>query len=124
MKLKTVVAALATTGVFPAEAEAQRFTQVPTDPGQPIAEGFETDRALFWAAPNFIPSGTLNGPRSARRAVRGMSRMIPRCWCSRRGARCSRSSRARCPTTTSRRARWRANPGWSRSEWSATQGSG
>ena len=70
MKLKTVVAALATTAVFPAEAEAQRFTQVPPDPGQPIAEGFETDRALFWAAPNFTP---LRNPewtplRDARRA--------------------------------------------------------
>ncbi len=54
MKLMIVVA-LATTAVFAADAEAQRFTQVPPDPGQPIAEDFDTDRALFWAAPNFVP---------------------------------------------------------------------
>ena len=69
MKLMIVVA-LTTTGVFAADAEAQRFTQVPPDPGQHIAEDFDTDRALFWAAPNFVP---LRNPewiplREARRA--------------------------------------------------------
>ncbi len=53
-----------------AGAEAQRFTQVPPEPGQPVAEGFDTDRALFWAEPNFVP---LRNPewkplRDARRA--------------------------------------------------------
>ena len=55
MKLMTVVAALATTAAFAAQAQAQRFAQVPPEPGQPIAEGFETDRALFWVEPNFVP---------------------------------------------------------------------
>lgn len=35
--------------------EAQRFTEVPPPPGQPSAEDFDADRALFWAEPNFIP---------------------------------------------------------------------
>ncbi len=70
MKITTVIMAVATAAVLTAEAEAQRFTQVPPDPGLPIAEGFETDRALFWAAPNFVP---LRNPvwtplREARRA--------------------------------------------------------
>lgn len=34
---------------------AQQFLQVPVDPSQPVAEGFDTGRALFWAAPNFVP---------------------------------------------------------------------
>jgi hypothetical protein len=55
LKSKTIIAALATAAVFAADAEAQRFTQVPPDPGQPSAEGFDADRALFFAEPNFIP---------------------------------------------------------------------
>lgn len=52
------------------EVDAQRFTQVPPPPGQPVADGFEPDRALFWAEPNFVP---LRDPewtplRSVRRA--------------------------------------------------------
>ena len=51
------------------EAGAQRFTQVPPDPDMPVAEGFDTERALLWAEPNFVP---LRNPewkplRSARR---------------------------------------------------------
>ena len=36
-------------------AEAQRFTQVPPPPNQPAAEGFDPDRALFFAESNFQP---------------------------------------------------------------------
>lgn len=46
---------LALLTVFAAEAQAQRFTEVPTDPGQPVREGFDTERAIFWVEPNFIP---------------------------------------------------------------------
>lgn len=55
MKLSTVVAALAICSVFATEIEAQGFTQMPVDPAQPVAEGFDTERALFWAEPNFVP---------------------------------------------------------------------
>jgi hypothetical protein len=37
------------------EAEAQRFTQVSPPPNQPAAEGFDPDRALFFAESNFQP---------------------------------------------------------------------
>jgi len=53
---KTIVACtLAFTAFTAVSAEAQRFTQVDPPPGQPAAEGFDTERALFWAEPNFIP---------------------------------------------------------------------
>ena len=35
--------------------EAQRFTAVPPPPGQPMKEGFDTARAIFWSEPNFVP---------------------------------------------------------------------
>ncbi len=70
MKLMTVVAALATTAAFAAQAQAQRPNQVPPDPEQAVAEGFDTGRAIFWRQPNFQP---LRNPewmslRSVRRA--------------------------------------------------------
>jgi hypothetical protein len=34
---------------------AQRFTEVEADPNQPVKEGFDTDRAMFFAEPNFVP---------------------------------------------------------------------
>ncbi len=37
------------------ETEAQRFAQVPPEPGQPSAEGFDADRALFFANPACRP---------------------------------------------------------------------
>lgn len=46
---------LALLTVFAAEAHAQRFTEVPVEPGQPVREGFDTERAIFWVEPNFIP---------------------------------------------------------------------
>jgi len=36
-------------------AEAQRFVEVEADPSQPVKEGFDTDRAMFFAQPNFVP---------------------------------------------------------------------
>lgn len=51
----TAAAAALLTAAMAGDAEAQRFTQVQPEPGQPIAEGFDTDRALFWAEPNFVP---------------------------------------------------------------------
>ena len=45
-----VAAALMTT-----DAHAQRFVAVPPPPDQPMVEGFDPDRALFFAEPNFIP---------------------------------------------------------------------
>jgi len=56
---------------FAAEAQAQRFTEIPAEPGQPVREGFDTERAIFWAEPNFVPLRdpewqTLRGARRAR----------------------------------------------------------
>jgi hypothetical protein len=36
-------------------AQAQRFTEVEADPNMPVKEGFDTDRAMFFAEPNFTP---------------------------------------------------------------------
>ena len=55
LSLRAATLALAASTIFMTEARAQRFTQIPTDPDMPVAEGFDTERALFWAEPNFIP---------------------------------------------------------------------
>ena len=55
MRIHVVALAVASSALMASEVEAQRFTQVPPPAGQPAAEGFEADRALFWAEPNFIP---------------------------------------------------------------------
>ena len=34
---------------------AQRFDMVEPDPNQPVKEGFDTDRAMFFSSPNFVP---------------------------------------------------------------------
>jgi hypothetical protein len=39
----------------PAQLQAQRFVAVPPPPDQPSAEGFDAERALFFAEPNFTP---------------------------------------------------------------------
>ena len=46
-----------TVGLLPGQARAQadRFVQIPVDPAMPHAEGFDTERVLLWAEPNFIP---------------------------------------------------------------------
>lgn len=46
---------VAAAGGVEGQARPQRFTQVPVDPSMPVAEGFDTERALFWAEPNFVP---------------------------------------------------------------------
>ena len=55
VKQMTILAAFVAAAVVVGEVEAQRFTQVPPEPGQPSAEGFDPDRALFFAEPNFLP---------------------------------------------------------------------
>ena len=39
----------------PGEGGAQGFQQVAADPNMPTKDGFDTGRALFWSAPNFVP---------------------------------------------------------------------
>lgn len=55
MNAKTATLALSVTLLMSADAEAQRFVAVPPPPNQPMADGFDPERALFFAAPNFIP---------------------------------------------------------------------
>ncbi len=57
MKQKTFVALCAgvLSSAMAADLAAQRFTEVDPEPGQPVAEDFDTERALFWAEPNFVP---------------------------------------------------------------------
>lgn len=50
-----VWAALTLATIMTADTEAQSFTAVPPPPNQPMAEGFDPERAIFWAEPNFIP---------------------------------------------------------------------
>ena len=53
---RPVFAALvAATALMTSDAHAQRFVAVPPPPDQPMAEGFDPDRALFFAEPNFVP---------------------------------------------------------------------
>ena len=49
---------------------AAQFTQVPPDPSMPVVDGFDTERALFWAEPNFVPfrDPEWESLRGARRA--------------------------------------------------------
>lgn len=55
MNVTPSVLAVAVLAVMTGPVHAQRFTQVAPPPGQPMAEGFDTARALFWAEPNFVP---------------------------------------------------------------------
>jgi hypothetical protein len=41
--------------VAPPDLEGQRFVAVPPPPDQPSAEGFDPERAIFFAEPNFTP---------------------------------------------------------------------
>ena len=43
------------TALMTGDVQAQRFVAVPPPPDQPMAEGFDPDRALFFAEPNFVP---------------------------------------------------------------------
>ncbi len=55
----TTITILAAAMLSPNTAWAQRFQAVEADPDMPTIEGFDTDRAIFWSAPNFLP---LNDP--------------------------------------------------------------
>ena len=51
---------LTAAALSPGMARAQGFQAVAADPNMPIKEGFDTDRAIFWRAPNstkksFVP---------------------------------------------------------------------
>jgi hypothetical protein len=52
---RSTLLALAAVATVASEVEAQRFTQVPPPPDQPAAEGFDPERALFFAQSNFDP---------------------------------------------------------------------
>ena len=46
---------LAAAALSPGMGQAQRFEAADVDPDMPIKEGFDTDRAIFWRASNFVP---------------------------------------------------------------------
>lgn len=78
MNTRVLAGALLLTASAATEADAQRFTQVEPEPGQPVAEGFETARALFWAEPNFVPLRDPEWmPLSAARRARRVSDDTP-----------------------------------------------
>ncbi len=55
---------------FGAPLEAQFSDRLEADPDMPVKDGFDTDRAIFWARPNFTPlrDPELQSLRAARRA--------------------------------------------------------
>ena len=55
---------------FGAPLGAQFSDRLEVDPNMPVKEGFDTDRAILWARPNFIPLRDPNWQslRGARRA--------------------------------------------------------
>ena len=46
---------LSAAALSPGIGRAQTFQAVDADPNMPTKEGFDTDRAIFWRAPNFVP---------------------------------------------------------------------
>ena len=58
------VTLLAALFVRPVDAVGQRFTEALPEPGMPSAEGFEKDRALFFAEPNFTPFRAADRPQA------------------------------------------------------------
>ncbi len=46
---------LTAAALSPGMGRAQAFQAVHADPNMPTKEGFNTDRAIFWRAPNFVP---------------------------------------------------------------------
>ncbi len=54
MRLVTI---MMLTGIVlsPGVGQAQMPATVDADPNMPTKEGFDTDRAIFWKAPNFVP---------------------------------------------------------------------
>jgi hypothetical protein len=66
----TIMAIAVLIASFAAPLGAQFSDRLEADPNMPVKEGFDTDRAIFWARPNFTP---LRDPewqslRAARRA--------------------------------------------------------
>ena len=64
------VAALVASFAAPLAAQVDTRQRLEADPDMPRKDGFDTDRAIFWGQPNFVP---LRDPewkslRSARRA--------------------------------------------------------
>jgi hypothetical protein len=64
------VAVLVASFAAPLSAQGDQRQRLEADPDMPRKDGFDTDRAIFWGQPNFIP---LRDPewkslRSARRA--------------------------------------------------------
>ena len=51
----TLGVAITATALMSTDAHAQRFVAVPPPPDQPMADGFDPERALFFAEPNFVP---------------------------------------------------------------------
>lgn len=54
MRLVTIMM-LAGTALSPGVAWAQMPATIDVDPNMPTKEGFDTNRAIFWKAPNFVP---------------------------------------------------------------------
>ncbi len=66
----TIMAIAVLLASFGAPLAAQFADRLEADPNMPVKDGFDTDRAIFWARPNFTP---LRDPewrslRGARRA--------------------------------------------------------
>ena len=51
----TALAAAVAAAALAAPTAAQMAPEVPADPDQPVKEGFDTGRAIFWKHPNFVP---------------------------------------------------------------------
>ena len=69
MRLIAIVTLLGT-ALAPGVLQSQSPTAVAADPNMPTKAGFDTGRALFWEAPNFVPLRdpewqTLSGARRA-----------------------------------------------------------
>lgn len=53
--LSSLSASVLALAILAPGAHAQRMTEIEVDPNQPVKEGFDTDRAMFFAEPNFTP---------------------------------------------------------------------
>ena len=54
MRLVSIVM-LTGAALWPGTGRAQMPATVDADPNMPTKEGFDTDRAIFWKTPNFVP---------------------------------------------------------------------
>ncbi len=53
--LSSLSASVLALAILAPSAQAQRVTEIEADPNQLVKEGFDTDRAMFFAEPNFTP---------------------------------------------------------------------